>query len=515
MAIPLRTLIVEDSEDDAALVVRELKRGGFDVDHIRVDTSEALSTALAESQWDIVISDYSMPGFSGAEALKILRAMDTETPFVFVSGTLGEETAVDALKSGAQDYVIKGKLARLVPAIQRELRDADGRRERKRLEIQIHQLRRFEAIGRLAGGIAHDFNNVIGAIMGWAELGQQEKFDEIRTRERFRKILRQAERAGGLTRQLLAFARRQVLQPHNLDLNILVRETVNLLGRVLGEQVQIELDLAPNLAPAWADTTQMEQVVMNLCINSRDAMPGGGQITIRTEQVEIHSGNEALRPYFRPGTYVLLSITDTGTGMDKATLEHIFEPFFTTKEVGRGTGLGLATVYGVVKQHNGFIEVDSKPGVGTNFKIFLPVGSGAAINTEQKTEERLEGGSETILVSEDHDGLRETAKETLEALGYRVLLSANGKEALELFRDNLASVDLVVLDVVMPELSGPVAFEMMTEMKPGLRAIFTTGYSREADSLRATVRGGISVIQKPYSSKILGHRVRALLDERN
>ncbi|HTS11128.1 MAG TPA: response regulator [Candidatus Limnocylindrales bacterium] len=513
MAIRLRTLIVEDSEDDAALIVRELGRGGFDVQPLRVDSADALNAALDSGEWDIVISDYSMPGFSGSEALKLVRARNSEVPFLYVSGTLGEETAVAALRSGAQDYLVKGNLRRLVPAIEREMRDAEGRRERKKLEVQIHQLRRFESLGRLAGGIAHDFNNVIGAILGWAEMGEQELPEGTKSRERFQKIQFQAQRAGGLTRQLLAFARRQVLQPRSLEINNVVLETVNLLGPLIGEQIQIDLALAPQLGNAWADATQIEQVIMNLCINARDAMPQGGQLRVQTEEAEIFAGDENLRPSLAPGKYVLLSIADTGTGMDAATLEQIFEPFFTTKEVGKGTGLGLATVYGIVKQHGGMIDVESQLDVGSKFRVYLPVTSETAKDKDGEGDEPLRGGSETVLVGEDHEGLREAARDMLQALGYNVLLATNGKEAVELFREKHASIDLVLLDVVMPELNGPAAFQEMSAIKPHLPAIFATGYASEAESLRSLVKEGVALIQKPYNSQALGKKIRKLLDK--
>jgi signal transduction histidine kinase len=512
VAKPLRALIVEDSEDDATLIVRELTRGAFEVAHLRVDNAGAMNRALGSEHWDVVISDYSMPGFSGAEALKIRRTWTSDVPFIYVSGTLGEETAIAALKSGAQDYLVKGRLGRIVPAIERELHDAEGKRERKRLEIQVHQLQRFEAIGRLAGGIAHDFNNVIGAILGFAEIAQTELPEGHRTRDRLQKICEQAQRASKLTRQLLAFARRQVLQPQSLDVNALIKETVRFLGTIIGEHIRIELDLSRELAPTWADPTQIEQVLMNLCLNARDAMPQGGRILIRTQMTEIRSGEVVPRPYYKSGTYVLITVSDTGIGMNAETMERIFEPFFTTKEVGKGTGLGLATVYGIVKQHEGIIDAESKPGHGTEFRVYLPAGSGAAQAVEKKEEASVKG-TETILVAEDHDGLREAAKEMLESLGYQVLLAATGGHAAEMFAANYTSIDLVLLDVVMPNMTGPEAFEKMSALKPGLRAIFTTGYTAEADALRSVIHSGVSVLQKPYGSKELGQRVRSLLDE--
>lgn len=513
MALPLRALIVEDSEDDAVLLVRELKRGGFDVEHMRVDSSATMNVALERRCWDIVISDYSMPGFSGAEALKILRARTSEVPFIYVSGTLGEDTAVAALKSGAQDYLVKGKLGRLVPAIERELRDVETRRERQRLETQIHQLRRFEAIGRLAGGIAHDFNNLIGAILGFAELGQEELADDHPTRKRLQKICEQAKRAGALTHQLLAFARRQVIQPRNLDINTVIKETISLLGRLIGDHIRIESLLSDDLSPAWADGTQVEQVIMNLCLNARDAMPQGGRITIRTQNFEIRPGDAVPQAFYRPGKYVLVTIADTGIGMNQETLEHIFEPFFTTKEVGKGTGLGLPTVYGIVKQHGGIVDVESKIGVGTQFRVYLPIGSGTPEASEKKAEPVVTRGSETILVAEDNDGLRELAKEVLESLGYHVVLAATGDEALEIFALGHKSIDLALLDIIMPETGGPAALEKMLAINPSLRAIFMTGYTAEMEAVRLMGDKAVPILRKPYSSRELGRSVRSVLDE--
>jgi len=514
MATPLRVLLIEDSEDDALLLVRELRRGGYDVTHQRVDSAAALHSALDAGTWDLVMSDHSMPGFSGTQALQLLRSRNVELPFIFVSGTIGEEMAVSALKSGAQDYLLKGNLRRLLSAVDRTLQEADGRRERRRLETQVNQLRRFEAIGRLAGGIAHDFNNVLGSILGWAELGQADLPDGHRARQRFDKIRAQADRAAALTRQLLAFARRQVLEPQNLDINSLVSESVSLMGKVLGEHVEIELRLTEGLEPAWADASQVEQIVMNLCINARDAMPQGGTLSISTQMAEVKPGAEEFRSYFRPGRYIKLTIADTGTGMDAQTLEHIFEPFFTTKEVGKGTGLGLATVYGIVKQHNGIIDVESELGSGSRFHVYLPVGTGVMEAREKKSSAPACRGSETVLVAEDNDDLREAAREMIEALGYRVLLAHDGEEAVQLFADNSSNVDIVLLDIVMPRLHGPDAYQRILAIKPGVPAIFSTGYAGEADSIAASSQGGASVLQKPFSTIALGQKIREVLDSR-
>jgi len=268
LTVPLRVLIVEDSQDDTALLVRELRRGGYEPTFERIDTPTAMSAAVDSRQWDLVICDYSMPQFSGIDALRLLRDKGSEAPFIFLSGTIGEETAIAALKQGAQDYVMKDNLKRLLPAIQRELGEAEQRRERKRLEHQVQELQKFEAIGRLAGGIAHDFNNALGVIIGWAQLGYDDVPANSPLRENFERIRDQAQHSAGLTRQLLAFARRQVLQPRSLNLNGLVSETTGLLNTAIGEQTELKLALAPDLQMTMADPTQIEQVLMNLCLNA-------------------------------------------------------------------------------------------------------------------------------------------------------------------------------------------------------------------------------------------------------
>ena len=512
MALPLRVLIAEDSEDDGELIVRELRRGGYDVTFARVDTAAALEKAFSSEEWDLIISDFSMPVFSGTDALSIVRQKRPDVPFIFVSGTMGEETAVAAMKNGAQDYLMKGNLKRLVPAVQRELRDAEERRTRKRLEAHVHQLQKFEAIGRLAGGIAHDFNNMIGAIMGWADMGLDEAPQGTRLRERFEKIREQSHRAAKLTSQLLAFGRRQLLQPRKIDLNALVQEEMSFLGKVIGADIEIRVLAAPDLCPTEADPTQIEQVLMNLCLNARDAMPEGGRLVIETRNVEI--GDEYCRKnaYAKPGRYALLSVSDTGTGMDAATIERIFEPFFTTKELGRGTGLGLATVYGIVKQHNGFIHVYSEPGKGTSFRVYLLAEPGTQERLEIKREERLVRGSETILLADDHEGLRDSAQEMLQTLGYRTILARDGLEALRLFEANKDCINLAVLDVVMPHLSGPEVHAKISALKPDIKVIFTTGYTSEAASLTRLAQQGAFILQKPYSLAILSQTLRSALD---
>lgn len=512
MPKPLRAIFVEDSEEDGELLARELQKGGFELHSERVFSAVDLADALSHGEWDLVVSDHSMPGFSGLQALEIVRAKKVDLPFIFVSGTMDETTAVAALRKGAQDYLIKGHLQRFLPAVEREIREAADRRDRKRLEQQVSQLQKFEAIGRLAGGIAHDFNNLLGAILGWAEMGLEDTQAGSRARDRFQKITEQAHRATKLTAQILAFARRQVLQPRKLSLNVAVEDVTSLLHKLIGDRVEIRVLPDSALNMVMADPAQIEQILMNLCLNARDAMAEGGVLVIETRNVDIEDEHARVHPEARPGRYVLLSVSDTGVGMDKATVERIFEPFFTTKELGRGTGLGLATVYGIVKQHGGFIYVYSEPGKGTTFRLYFPCCEGVADCPEVKISVPLRKGHETILLADDHDGLRQTAHEMLRELGYHVLTAVNGREAVDLFKFNVDRINLVLLDVMMPEMDGPQAYEHIRALRPDVPVVFSSGYTPEAVPFIAAVGKTSQVLQKPYTMKGLSQTIRAALD---
>jgi two-component system, cell cycle sensor histidine kinase and response regulator CckA len=511
MATPLRALVIEDSENDFILLLSILQTGGYDVAHQRVDTAVGLKSTLGDP-WDIIISDFSMPGFRGTDALAIVRERDPDVPFIFLSGTIGEEMAVNAMKAGAQDYVLKGNVARLLPAIERELREAGARREKKQVEHRVRQLEKFEALGKLAGGVAHDFNNVIGAIMGWAEIGADRVADGSQEGKLFRKIGDQARRAAGLTRQLLAYARRQILEPKNVNLNQMVKETTALLEKVIGEQIEVKMALAEDLRITRADPAQIEQVLMNLCFNARDAMPSGGQLLIETRNLDLDEKYCSRHADARPGRWVQLSVSDSGTGMDAATLERIYEPFFTTKEVGKGTGLGLATVFGIMKQHGGFIEVYSEVGTGTAFHVHLPVVEAAADSLRAADDTPARGGNELILVAEDHDGMRDMAEQILGTLGYRLILVHDGDEAVRKFREHLDEVSLLLMDVVMPKMAGTEAYEKISADRPGIPVIFTSGYSEQGAYLASALRAGATVLQKPYGARSLARKVRELLD---
>ncbi len=340
--------------------------------------------------------------------------------------------------------------------------------------------------------------------------------DDSPIREHFRMIRDQAQRSAELTRQLLAFARRQVLQPRSVNLSDLVSKIADLLKTAIGEQTELKIALTPGLQATMADPTQIEQVVMNLCLNARDAMPQGGRIVIETSSVEIGEDFCRTHSYGHPGRYVLLSVSDTGAGMDAATLDRIFEPFFTTKEMGKGTGLGLATVYGVVKQHGGFVNVYSEPGQGTTFHVYLPASSGSPEAIELATsEDAQKGGTETLLVAEDHEGLGELVRQTLTSQGYSVILASDGRDAVRMFKANSAEIRLVVLDVVMPFLNGPEVHSQMCAIKPDLPVIFMSGHVAESVSLNSRIAAGAAFLQKPCSPQALSRTVRNILDAKN
>src|ERR1700730_1484123 len=383
------------------------------------------------------------------------------------------------------------------------------------MERQLRQAQKFEAIGELAGGIAHNFNNVVGASLGWAELGFDQSRANPQVADRFTRIREQAERAAALTRELLAFARRQVLQPSAVNLNTVAGGLVSFLDKVIGKDIEFKF-LNAKLDPVKADPTQIEQVLMNLCLNARDAMPQGGRLVIETEMVELDAPYCRFYAGVQPGRYAVISVSDTGAGMDAATREGIFEPFFTTKERGKGTGMGLATAYGIVKQHSGFIHVYSEPGHGSLFRVYLPVLEGTLAETgaEKAPAPSLAEirGTETILIAEDHESIREMARQALMSMGYRVLSACDGQEALKLCSQETPA--LAILDIIMPKLGGPATAASLLDMLPDLPVVFTSGYSADSNEI-PTAGGKARYLQKPYSPTTLGRLVRETLDQRH
>jgi PAS domain S-box-containing protein len=402
------------------------------------------------------------------------------------------------------------------------VRDAQGRpagtlsvgediTERLQLEEQVRQSQKMEAVGRLAGGVAHDFNNILTAITGYTDLVREELDPGDARREDLDEVRRAADRAAALTRQLLAFGRRQVLQPRVLDLNEVVSGTEKLLRRIIGEDVTLETHLRPGLPGVYADAGQMEQVIVNLAVNGRDAMPGGGRLTIETGLAELDASYAASHAAVRPGAYVLLAITDSGQGMNEETKAHIFEPFFTTKAVGKGTGLGLATVYGIVKQSNGHVAAYSEPGVGTTMKVYMPVAEAPVESVAPRIVEVPPApGTETILLVEDEEGVATLARRVLERQGYTVLRARDGAEAVALGRARAGTIDLLVTDVVMPGMGGPESAGLLQQVRPGLRVLFVSGYADRA--AHRILDPNVPYLQKPFSPDALARKVREVLD---
>jgi PAS domain S-box-containing protein len=384
--------------------------------------------------------------------------------------------------------------------------------EVRALERQLQQAQKFETIGQLAGGIAHDFNNVLGAVLGWAEIGYEQCREHPQIGEYFAHIRQQADRAAALTRELLTFARRQPLQPRPVQLNHIVENLMSFLDKVIGKDIEIKV-VAGNLQPVKAEPAQMEQVLMNLCLNARDAMPDGGLLKIETEMIALDDSFCHFYPGVVAGTYVILSISDTGAGMTPEVRDHIFEPFFTTKERGKGSGMGLATVYGIVRQHGGFIHVYSEPGQGTLFHVYLPVMENAAADFARETSKvgkpKNLQGTETILLAEDHDSIRELTRQSLTRLGYQVLAAADGSQALRLAE--LERPDLAVLDVVMPHMGGAATATQLLQRMPGLPILFTSGFSENANNAVAQVPGS-HYLQKPYGPTSLASTIRDILE---
>jgi signal transduction histidine kinase len=512
MGVPLRALFIDDSEDDVTLQVRLLSRAGYDVVFERVDCPSALTAALSQ-KWRVIFSDYSMPQFTGADALRMVRDRGLEVPFLFVSGTMGEETAVAALKNGAQDYLMKTNLSRLIPAVQRELREAEERKLRRGLEKQIHQLQRFEAIGRLAGGVAHDFNNVLGVITGYSEMLLDKLNSDPKLAALVTEVLKATERGASLTKQLLAFSRQQVLQPRVIDIQEHIKRIEDLLRRVLGEDIRLSVNAGTRAVHLRADPAQLEQVIMNLVVNARDAMPSGGKLTLEISRAHLDADYCKHAPDTHPGHYVCMAVTDTGCGMSADVLSRIFEPFFTTKETGKGTGLGLATVYGIVKQSGGHITVYSEMGHGTTFKVYLPLSEEAASKPEiASLQSAVPGGTETILLVEDEDSLREVTREYISNKGYTVLVASDADTAVEAAKRCDKPIDLLLTDVILPGSSGVQLAQRLTADHPRMRVLYVSGYTADAIVPQGGNGPNFAFLSKPFSLPALTRKIRSILD---
>jgi two-component system, cell cycle sensor histidine kinase and response regulator CckA len=510
---PVRILHLEDDPADFDLVRTALEAGGIVCQTTPARNRDEFAAALERGGMDLVMSDYRLPNFDGMAALAMARAKCPDLPFILVSGTLGEELAVESLKKGATDYVLKDRLYRLVPAIKRALKEAEERAERRRLEEQFIEAQKMEVVGHLAGGVAHDFNNIIGIILGYSDLLEEKIPASGPAKDALDSIRNAAERAAGLTRQLLVFSRKQKVQPVVLDLRDVVISVEKMLRRLIDENVEFAFVPGRDAGRIKADAGQIGQVLMNLVVNARDAMPRGGKLTVQTGNVTLPEPHARQLSGLPAGEYVMLSVSDTGTGMTEEVEAHIFEAFFTTKPKGKGTGLGLATCQTIVHQSGGQMTVVSELGKGTVFKIYfprvdLPLAPGIAGHKGP-----VPRGTETLLVVEDEPAVRGLARNFLESQGYEVLTASNGQDGLRVVREHKGHpIRLVITDVVMPQMGGKVMAEWLKSSFPDLKILFTSGYTDDAIVQHGVLDAGVEFLPKPYAPATLARKVREMLD---
>jgi len=640
----IRILHLEDDSNDRDLTHAALDAGGLDADIVTASDGPAFEAALSAGDFDLILSDFSVPGLDGVGALTLAQQRFPGIPFILISGTLDEDALISLARGGITDYVVKNRLGRLVPAVQRALQeatdrhhrtemersleaerlflkallesletgivacdasgaltlfnratremhglpeeplpperwaeryglfqedgrtpmekeeiplyralhgaklrsvemvvvpkgaepkrilasaqpilDAQGRRlgavaalhditEQRNLEAQFRQAQKMEAVGRLAGGVAHDFNNLLSVILGYTEIVLAAGGVTERVRENLEEVLEAGRRAVELTRQLLAFSRKQIIEPRILDLGTLVQDMEKMLRRVIGEDITLTTSLGAGLGMVKADPGQIEQIVMNLVVNSRDAMPHGGTLTLETADRVLDAAFVRDNLGAQPGSYVQLAVRDTGTGIPQAILGKIFEPFFTTKGEGKGTGLGLATVYGIVKQNGGYIQVESEPGRGTVVRIFLPLVQEEAEPIGETTSAPAEGGTETILLVEDEPSLRHLAAEALRGYGYTVLEAGDSIEALRLCGSHHGPIHLLLADFILPGERADEMARKAVAVHPESRVLYMSGYTDEALVRDGILEPGVALLQKPFETSVLARRVREVLD---
>lgn len=520
MTEPLRFIHLESSPADADLISATLRNAGIPCQPTRAQTREEFLAALRQDGCSLILSDTSVPGFDGAAALALTRALHPDMPFLFVTHTQGEELAIDLMQRGATDYIFKQRLGRLVPSIKRTLRDLEVRLERRRAEDalrvsekQFRQAQKMEAVGRLAGGLAHDFNNLLTVIMGHSQVILEELASTNPIRPKIEEMQKSGERAAILIRQLMAFSRKQTLDPKVFPLNSVIADVESMLRRLIGEDIQLVIRPDPHDGYVKADLGQLEQVIMNLVINARDAMPAGGLLAIETSQTELtRTPMHHLQP-LPLGQYVKLTVTDTGDGMDADVLAHLFEPFFTTKAEHKGTGLGLSTVFGIVTTNGGGIDVWSQVGHGTTFDLYFPRANPQAMTANTTELQRSSHqGSETILLVEDDTSVRNLVRNELAKIGYLVLEARNGVEACLTATQQNLHVDLLLTDVVMPGMNGRELAQHLSVIKPNLRVLFMSGYLDDICVNRGMDPHRTTFLQKPFTPDVLLRTVRALLD---
>jgi signal transduction histidine kinase len=507
-------LLVEDDEEDYLLTKDLLSR----LDGVRhelhwVSDYRSALRAAHEGDHDVYLVDYRLGADDGIQLVRELVANGHDVPVIVLTGHGAREVDIEAAQAGAADYLVKGEVgpALLERTIRYAMRGHADLRALRASEEALRQAQRMEAVGQVAGGIAHDFNNLLTVISGYTEILQRRLGPDGEGSKELAEVSKAAGQAARLTGQLLAYSRKQILEPRVLDLNDIVSETQTMLERVIAENIEFSTVLAEDLGRISADNGQIEQIIMNLVVNARDAMPEGGELQLETSNVTLSDTTTRKPLDTTPGDYVLLAVSDTGVGMDAATAERIFEPFYTTKERGAGTGLGLSTVYGIVKQSGGHIDVESEPGTGTTFRVYFPQ---VAEETEtfgpELPDEHSLIGSETVLLVEDEEALRLVGKEMLETYGYTVLLADDGAAGLELARNHPDPIQLLMADILMPKMGGIELAERLSAQRPELKVLYTSGYSDSGSSLQQVA--GARYLQKPYAMEDLARALRNLLD---
>ncbi|MGO8704583.1 MAG: PAS domain S-box protein [Candidatus Brocadiia bacterium] len=473
----------------------------------------------------------SILGYSKEELLrmKVLAVLHPDDREAFLNAATNLVSGASSGYSAERRYVRKDGSELFGRITTRAVRGADGKfryriamfeditgrkraeADRAALDEQLRQAQKMESVGRLAGGVAHDFNNILTGISGYTELALEQADAASPLHEDLAEVLRLSKRAAELTRQLLAFSRRQTLEPKVLNINDMIADTAKMLKRVLGEDVDLHFAPAPDLGNVRADVIQIEQVLMNLAINARDAMPDGGKLTIETANVELDAAYAAGHVSSVPGRYVLMAVSDTGHGMDAATQSHLFEPFFTTKDKSKGTGLGLATAYGIVKQHGGNIWVYSEAGKGATFKVYLPMVAEAAGAANPAAEAGVRSGDETILIVEDEPTVRAIATRALKARGYVALTAGSAEEAEGLFSEHAERISLLLTDVVLPGINGPGLYERLRRRLPGLKVLYMSGHAGNAAVHQGVLDAGVAFMQKPFTLETIARKVRQVL----
>jgi signal transduction histidine kinase len=498
----IRVLVVEDSPDDYYMAERELKRGGLKCEMLRVETAEDLQAALLNEEWDIVLSDYSLPRLNALQALRIVQGSRPDVPFVAVSGSIGEELAVELIRSGANDYLMKDRLARLPAVIEREVREAEQRQERSRLERELRHLQKIEALGMLAGGIAHDFNNVLTAISGYSELATTKLADGHPARDDIAQVLRAAQRSRELVKRILSFSRKQEDEPaERFDLYLPVAGAMNMLRPALPPSVKTRLDASPNNCFVLGQPGEIEQAVLNLCTNSAHALgQKEGRIDVRMRAV--HVSADTGPALLAEGDYCLLTVADTGSGMPSEVQARIFEPFYTTKPDGQGTGLGLSMVHKLITSMGGMVVCDSLVGVGTTFSIYLPLLPTQGGGVEHAAAGRTKPGhGERIMVLDDEELLVNVTSLMLTQGGFKPTKFFDPNSALAALRSSPEDYDLLVTDLAMPGMTGLELTKLAREIKPELPVVLSTGYVGPAES--EILKQCNAVLTKPYTREAL------------